>query len=120
MSDHEHAALVRQLRTAGYTEAADALDHLHRQLDKTWVCPCCRQGAEPVKLCTGGEKSGEMVLRRHERALQVMYRQGLMTIIEEAREVFLRGAYQFSEMRIREAFGAFSVKMKAKYVKEES
>jgi hypothetical protein len=119
MSDHEDAKIVEQLRTRGYGEAADIIDKLHHQLDMVWVCPCCREGND-IELCKQGHKSGKAILARHELATASQYRQGLLAIIEEAREVFRSGCYQFSERRIREAFGDFADRMTAKYIKPQA
>jgi hypothetical protein len=92
---------------------------LERQLDMVWICPCCRQGSN-LELCRQGDESGRAILERYEKAAASQYRQGLLAIIAEARVVSSWGAYQFSESRIREAFGEFADKMIAKYIKPQA
>ncbi len=39
-----------------------------QQLDRHWVCPCCRQGCTDPNCCTAADKNGVAVIERAEKA----------------------------------------------------
>ncbi len=66
--DYTVAELLHEMRASAALAAAERkIATLEQQLDRHWVCPCCRQGCTDPDCCTAAATNGVAVIAAAER-----------------------------------------------------